>query len=98
MTDEQEQVTFIYGWAAVGAICFIVVTFIQGWIEKLIQVSDDVLLVRMRGFSCDAHTYLTYIFVLYVYLFAVALRRKCQRGGGSTYQFLGRDKYQRIYS
>lgn len=37
MTEEQEQVTLIYGWAAVGAICFIVVTFIQGWIEKLIQ-------------------------------------------------------------
>ena len=37
MTEEQEQVTLIYGWASVGALCFVAVTFIQGWVEKLIK-------------------------------------------------------------
>lgn len=37
MTDDQETVTLIYGWAAVGAIAFIGMSFIQGWIEKLVQ-------------------------------------------------------------
>lgn len=37
MTEEQEQLTLIYGWASVGAICFVAVTFVQGWVEKLVQ-------------------------------------------------------------
>lgn len=37
MTEDQETVALVYGWAAVGAIAFIAITFIQGWIEKLVQ-------------------------------------------------------------
>lgn len=37
MTEEQETVALVYGWAAVGAIAFIAITFVQGWIEQLVQ-------------------------------------------------------------
>lgn len=37
MTDEQESVTQIYGWAAVAACVLIGITFIQGWVESVVQ-------------------------------------------------------------
>ena len=35
MTEEQEQVANLYGWATVGAIIFISLVFIQDWVESL---------------------------------------------------------------
>lgn len=47
MTDEQEHVSRIYGWAAVGAIIFASLVFIQGWLDRMYRGLWGETLVRM---------------------------------------------------
>jgi hypothetical protein len=35
MTQDQEWVTAVYGWAAVGSIILAILMFVQGWIEQI---------------------------------------------------------------
>jgi hypothetical protein len=48
MTDEQEVVCAIYGWAAVCAMVFVAFMYLQGWIEKVTEFLCGGSIVRYK--------------------------------------------------
>ena len=46
MTEEQETVTTIYGWAAVVAIGLVCFMYLQGWMEQITQFLCGASIVR----------------------------------------------------
>jgi hypothetical protein len=50
MTEDQELVASIYGWSSVGALAFVVFSFIQGWVEEIFEAFWGEIVVRLSSF------------------------------------------------